>query len=430
MSRIYACFTTSYVHEGHLNIIKEALKYGELTIGVLSDVALAHSEKYSTFDQTYRLNMVMSLGGVSKVIIQDSIYYDEIINELNPDYVIHGDNWNYGPMKAVRDRLLKKIENTKCKLIEVPYTVNVESKKIDLKFQLQQSMPENRRPKLKRLVQLLKSVKVMEAHNGLSGLIVEKTVVPTDRGFQQYDAIWVSSLTDSTIKGKPDIELVDMTSRVNTISEIMEVTTKPIILDGDTGGLLEHFVFNIKTLERIGVSAIIIEDKTGLKRNSLFGQEVEQTQEDPYKFAEKIKAGKSAQLTDEFMIIARIESFILGVGIDDALMRAKIYIDAGADGIMIHSKSQSEREVFDFVSRFRLDFPDALLVVVPTTYGHVTFDEFKKHGANVIIYANHLLRSAYPSMVAVADRILRDGKTENIEESLMSIKDILTILEN
>lgn len=430
MSRIYACFTTSYVHEGHLNIIKEALKYGELTIGVLSDVALAHSEKYSTFDQTYRLNMVMSLGGVSKVIIQDSIYYDEIINELNPDYVIHGDNWNYGPMKAVRDRLLNKIENTKCKLIEVPYTVNVESKKIDLKFQLQQSMPENRRPKLKRLVQLLKSVKVMEAHNGLSGLIVEKTVVPTDRGFQQYDAIWVSSLTDSTIKGKPDIELVDMTSRVNTISEIMEVTTKPIILDGDTGGLLEHFVFNIKTLERIGVSAIIIEDKTGLKRNSLFGQEVEQTQEDPYKFAEKIKAGKSAQLTDEFMIIARIESFILGVGIDDALMRAKIYIDSGADGIMIHSKSQSEREVFDFVSRFRVDFPDTLLVVVPTTYGHVTFDEFKKLGANVVIYANQLLRSAYPSMVAVADRILRDGKTENIEESLMSIKDILTILEN
>ena len=430
MSRIYACFTTSYVHEGHLNIIKEALKYGELTIGVLSDVALAHSEKYSTFDQTYRLNMVMSLGGVSKVIIQDSIYYDEIINELNPDYVIHGDNWNYGPMKAVRDRLLNKIENTKCKLIEVPYTVNVESKKIDLKFQLQQSMPENRRPKLKRLVQLLKSVKVMEAHNGLSGLIVEKTVVPTDRGFQQYDAIWVSSLTDSTIKGKPDIELVDMTSRVNTISEIMEVTTKPIILDGDTGGLLEHFVFNIKTLERIGVSAIIIEDKTGLKRNSLFGQEVEQTQEDPYKFAEKIKAGKSAQLTDEFMIIARIESLILGVGIDDALMRAKIYIDSGADGIMIHSKSQSEREVFDFVSRFRVDFPDTLLVVVPTTYGHVTFDEFKKLGANVVIYANQLLRSAYPSMVAVADRILRDGKTENIEESLMSIKDILTILEN
>ena len=430
MSRIYACFTTSYVHEGHLNIIREALKYGELTIGVLSDVALAHSDKYSTFDQTYRLNMVMSLGGVSKVIIQDSIYYDEIINELNPDYVIHGDNWNYGPMKAVRDRLLNKIENTKCKLIEVPYTVNVESKKIDLKFQLQQSMPENRRPKLKRLVQLLKSVKVMEAHNGLSGLIVEKTVVPTDRGFQQYDAIWVSSLTDSTIKGKPDIELVDMTSRVNTISEIMEVTTKPIILDGDTGGLLEHFVFNIKTLERVGVSAIIIEDKTGLKRNSLFGQEVEQTQEDPYKFAEKIKAGKSAQLTDEFMIIARIESLILGVGIDDALMRAKIYIDAGADGIMIHSKSQSEREVFDFVSRFRVDFPDTLLVVVPTTYGHVTFDEFKKLGANVVIYANQLLRSAYPSMVAVADRILRDGKAENIEESLMSIKDILTILEN
>jgi len=430
LSRIYACFTTSYVHEGHLNIIREALKYGELTIGVLSDVALAHSDKYSTFDQTYRLNMVMSLGGVSKVIIQDSIYYDEIINELNPDYVIHGDNWNYGPMKAVRDRLLNKIENTKCKLIEVPYTVNVESKKIDLKFQLQQSMPENRRPKLKRLVQLLKSVKVMEAHNGLSGLIVEKTVVPTDRGFQQYDAIWVSSLTDSTIKGKPDIELVDMTSRVNTISEIMEVTTKPIILDGDTGGLLEHFVFNIKTLERVGVSAIIIEDKTGLKRNSLFGQEVEQTQEDPYKFAEKIKAGKSAQLTDEFMIIARIESLILGVGIDDALMRAKIYIDAGADGIMIHSKSQSEREVFDFVSRFRVDFPDTLLVVVPTTYGHVTFDEFKKLGANVVIYANQLLRSAYPSMVAVADRILRDGKAENIEESLMSIKDILTILEN
>jgi len=406
------------------------MKYGELTIGILSDVALARSDKYSTFDQTYRSGMIMSLNGVSEVIIQDSIYYDEVINELDPDYVIHGDNWNYGPMKTVRDRLLKKIENSKCKLIEVQYTVNLESKKTDLKFQLQQSMPENRRPKLKRLVQLLKSIKVMEAHNGLSGLIVEKTIVPVESGFEQYDAIWVSSLTDSTIKGKPDIELVDMTSRINTISEIMEVTTKPIILDGDTGGLLEHFVYNIKTLERIGVSAIIIEDKTGLKRNSLFGQEVEQTQEDPFKFAEKIKAGKNAQITDEFMIIARIESLILGVGIDDALKRASIYLDAGADGIMIHSKSPSEREIFDFVNQFRENYPETLLVVVPTTYGHIRFDEFKHLGANVIIYANQLLRSAYPSMLTVAENILRDGKTENIEESLMSINDILTILEN
>ena len=430
MKIIYACFSTSYLHEGHLNIIHEALKYGDLIVGVLSDSALISSDKFSLLNENERLDLIKGIQGVSKAIIQKSVFYDEIIDEINPDYIIHGDNWKNGHLNFVRERLVKKLQNHKCNLIEIKYTVNQDTLKQDQKYQLKLAMPEYRRPRLKKLLTMIPTIRVMEAHNGLTGLIVEKTIVATDKGLEQFDAIWISSLTDSTVKGKPDIELVDMTSRLNTISEIMEVTTKPIILDGDTGGQIEHFVYNIKTLERMGVSAIIIEDKTGLKRNSLFGTDVKQTQEDPDVFAEKIKAGKKTQLTDEFMIIARIESFILGVGIEDALIRSEKYIKAGADGILIHSKSKDGIEIMDFISEFRIRFQDIPLVVVPTTYNHISYLELSELGTNIVIYANHLLRSAYPSMLETTNRILKDGKSEFVEEDLMPINSVLKILDN
>ena len=430
MKTIYACFTTSYIHDGHLNIIHEALKYGNLVIGVLSDSALITSDKYSLLNENERLKLIEGIQGVSKVIIQNSIFYDEIIDEVNPDYIIHGNNWQHGYLNIVREKLLEKLKSHKCKLIEVNYTVNQFTLKLDQKYQMKLAMPEYRRPRLKTLLSIVPTIRVMEAHNGLTGLIVEKTIVATDRGLEQFDAIWISSLTDSTVKGKPDIELVDMTSRLNTISEIMEVTTKPIILDGDTGGQIEHFVHNIKTLERMGVSAIIIEDKTGLKRNSLFGTDVKQTQENPDVFADKIKAGKNAQLTDEFMIIARIESLILGVGIEDALIRADKYIQAGADGILIHSKSKDGKEILEFIAKFRIQYPEITLVVVPTTYNHISFMDLSELKTNIVIYANQLVRSAYPSMLETTNRILQDGKSEHIEDSLMPISSILNILDN
>ncbi|MBO7719334.1 MAG: phosphoenolpyruvate mutase, partial [Methanosphaera sp.] len=239
---------------------------------------------------------------------------------------------------------------------------------------------------------------------------------------------WVSSLCDSTDRGKPDIELVDMTSRLRTINDIMEVTTKPIILDGDTGGEIEHFVFNVKTLERIGVSAVIIEDKIGLKKNSLFGTEVEQTQDTIEHFSLKISSAKKALTTDEFMIIARIESLILKQGMDDAIARAKAYVEAGADGIMIHSREKEPDEIFEFCEKFREFAPDLPLVVVPTSFNTVYEDEFARRGVNIVIYANHLIRSAYPAMMETAETILENNRCHEVDEKCLSIKKILTLI--
>ena len=429
MKKIYTCFTTSYIHEGHLNIINEALKYGELTVGVLSDKSLLRFDKFPLISISERIKLIESIEGVSKVIVQEEVFYDDILAILNPDYVIHGDNWKSGPLSNLRSRLINKLEAIGGSLIEVPYSFNPEIARIDSNYKMKLSMPEFRRPRLRKILDILNGISVIEAHNGLTGLIAENTVVhDSTKGLNQFDAIWISSLTDSTVKGKPDIELVDLTSRLITINEIMEVTTKPIILDGDSGGLIEHFVYNVRTLERIGVSAIIIEDKTGLKKNSLFGTEANQTQEKVEVFSEKIRRGKKSQLTNDFMIIARIESLILGMGLNDAISRAKAYVAAGADGIMIHSKSPNADEILDFIDEFRKLYHDVPIVVVPTTYNQISFDELINRGANIVIYANQLIRSSYPSMIKTAEAILKDGNSFSIENEMLPIKEIISMI--
>ena len=333
MKTVYTCFCTDVIHDGHLNIIKEAKKFGSVTIGALSDKALIRYNKFPTISLEDRIKLYESLEGVDRVVVQNSMMYDDVIPELKPDYVVHGDNWANGPESAIRANVIRLLEQYGGELAEVPYTYNENVKKIDQRLKEKLSMPEYRRRRLRDLINMCPIVKTIEAHSGLTGLIAEKTVVENNGKLDQFDAMWVSSLCDSTDRGKPDIELVDMSSRLRTINDIMEVTTKPIILDGDTGGLTEHFVYNVRTLERMGVSAVIIEDKTGLKKNSLFGTEVEQTQDSIENFSAKIAAGKKAQLTDDFMIIARIESLILERGMEDALTRAKAFVEAGADGI-------------------------------------------------------------------------------------------------
>ncbi|MCX4374766.1 MAG: isocitrate lyase/phosphoenolpyruvate mutase family protein, partial [Lachnospiraceae bacterium] len=318
MKKVYTCFCTDIIHEGHLNIINNALKYGEVIVGVLSDKAMIRYNQFPTISFEERIGLIENLEGVSRVVIQDDILYDNIIEKLKPDYVIHGDNWSKGPMVAIRENVLESLERYGGELLEVPYTYNTNVKRIDERQREKLMMPEFRRKRLRQLISLCPIVKTIEVHSGLTGLIAEKTIVANNGELDQFDAMWISSLCDSTAKGKPDIELVDITSRFRTIDDVMEVTTKPIIFDGDTGGLTEHFVYTVRSLERMGVSAIIIEDKTGLKKNSLFGTEVAQTQDTIEHFCEKIAAGKAIQLTDEFMIIARIESLILEQGMEDA----------------------------------------------------------------------------------------------------------------
>jgi phosphoenolpyruvate phosphomutase len=428
---VYIAVSTDVVHNGHINIIEEGAKYGEVVIGLLTDEAIATYKRIPILDYAAREKIFSNIKNVHRVVKQKSLDYTQNLRELQPNYVLHGDDWKTGIQSLIREKVINLLKEWNGELIEVPYTKGVSGTAISDIYKPAVNTPDYRRALLKRMIQTKPYVRAMEASNGLSGLIVENTKIEDEKTttIKEFDAMWVSSLCDSTFKGKPDIELVDVTSRINTINEIMEVTTKPIIVDGDTGGKIEHFAYNVKTLERLGVSAVIIEDKTGLKKNSLFGTDVKQELADPEEFASKIHAGKVAQATREFMIIARLESLIAGKSIADAIERAKIYINAGSDGIMIHSKEKSGKDVFEFIERFREFSKDIPVVVVPTTYCQFTEEELHDRGANVIIYANHLLRSAYPAMLNTAKCILENNRSkEAVEKYCMPINEVLELI--
>lgn len=426
---VYTCFCTDIIHEGHLNLIKEAKKYGDVIVGVLCDSEMVKYNQFPLKSTEQRMEIVKNISGIKDVVVQNEIMYDNIIKEIRPDYVIHGNNWEEDSMKLIRKNIIEVTSRYGGELIEIPYTFNEHVQKIDKQMREKLAMPELRRARLKRLIDIVPIVKTIEVHSGLTGLIAEKTILADGEVIDQFEAMWISSLCDSTEKGKPDIELVDMTSRFRTINDIMEVTTKPIIFDGDTGGIAEHFVYTVRSLERMGVSAIIIEDKVGLKKNSLFGTDVEQTQDDIEHFCEKIAAGKKAQISDDFMIIARIESLILEKGMDDALKRAFAFRDAGADGIMIHSRKKDPSEILEFCDKFRDEDQKTPIVVVPSSFNSITESELKKHGVNIVIYANQLLRAAFPAMQDAAKSILKHHRAEEIDNKLMSIKDIITLID-
>ena len=429
MKTVYMLFATDVIHEGHINVVKEAKKYGKVIGGVLCDAAMIRFNRFPTVSFDERVRMVKDIPEVDEVIVQNETLYENTLRKIKPDYVIHGDNWCEGPEKAIRDNAIRVMNELGGEVIEVPYTRNENVKKIDDRIKDKLSMPEFRRKRLKQLIEMTPIVKTIEAHSGLTGLIAEKTIVENNGELDQFDAMWVSSLCDSTAKGKPDIELVDMSSRLRTIDDIMEVTTKPIILDGDTGGLTEHFVYNVRTLERMGVSAVIIEDKTGLKKNSLFGTEVVQTQDSIENFCAKISAGKKVLRSDDFMIIARIESLILEQGMDDALSRAFSYVEAGADGIMIHSRKKSPDEILEFCDKFRAKDVKTPIVVVPTSFNSITEAELAEHGVNIVIYANQLTRSAFPAMENTAKEILKNHRALEVDDKLMPFKSIITLID-
>lgn len=429
MKTIYTCFCTDIIHEGHMNVLREAHKYGRIVVGVLPSAQMMLYNRFPMKTTAERMEMIRAIDIVDDVVIQKSIMYDEIIEELQPDYVIHGDNWDGEWMERIHQNIISLLSSYGGELIEVPFTRSPEITRIDHMMEQKLAMPEFRRHRLRRVMKLTPIVRTIEVHSGLTGLIAEQTQVIDEDSIMQYEAMWISSLCDSTVKGKPDIELVDMTSRFKTIDEVMEVTTKPIIFDGDTGGLTEHFVYTVRTLERMGVSAVIIEDKVGLKKNSLFGTDVEQTQASVDEFCEKLKAGKAAQLSDDFMIIARVESLILERGMEDALRRAHAYCKAGADGIMIHSRKKEPDEILEFCDMFREENTEAPLVVAPSSFNKVTEKELIKHGVNIVIYANQLLRAAYPAMQRVAEKILKYHRAYEADEDLMSITDILQLIE-
>ncbi len=423
--KVYVGMSADLVHPGHMNIIKEAVKLGDVTIGLLTDKAIASYKRvpYMTYNQ--RKEVIENIKGVKDVIPQDTLDYRPNLKKLKPDFVVHGDDWKEGIQQKTRQQVIDTLAIWGGELIEPIYTNGISSTQLNKSLKEIGTTPDIRRGRLRRLIEAKPIVRIMESHNALSGLIVEN--IKSDAGIE-YDGMWSSSLTDSTSKGKPDIEAVDVSTRITTINEIFEVTTKPMIYDADTGGIPEHFAFTVRTLERTGVSAVIIEDKTGLKKNSLFGNDVKQTQDSIENFSYKIQIGKKAQVTDDFMIIARIESLILEVGIKDAIKRAKAYIEAGADGIMIHSRQKSPDEILVFCSLLREFDKNIPIIVVPTSYNQITAKELSKAGINIVIYANHMLRAAYPGMVDVAKLILDNDRSYEAEKNLLSIKEILTLI--
>ncbi len=425
---VYVGMSADIIHPGHLNILHEAAKYGRVIVGVLTDDAIASYKRLPYLNYEQRSLVVSNLKGVSEVIPQTTLDYRPNLEKVRPDYVVHGDDWKTGVQAKTRQQIIEKLAEWGGVVIDVPYTKGISSTMLNEKLKEIGTTPDVRLKRLRRLINAKKIVRICESHSGLTGLIIENTSVIVNDTKREFDGMWASSLTDSTSKGKPDIEAVDLTTRLHDLNDALEVTTKPVIYDGDTGGKPEHFVFTVRTLERLGISAIIIEDKIGLKKNSLFGTDALQTQDSIEGFCSKIQSGKRAQVTSDFMIIARCESLIAGKSVDDAMERCLAYVKAGADGIMIHSKHRTGEDIKEFCLRFREVEPNIPLVVVPTTYNHITEDELASWGVNVVIYANHLLRAAYPAMVKCAESILANGRSLEANDMCMPIKQILELI--
>lgn len=428
MKEVYVGMSADLIHPGHINVLKKASKLGNITIGLLTDKAIASYKRlpYMNYDQ--RKEVIENIKGVVKVIPQDTLDYRDNLRLIKPDIVVHGDDWKEGVQRSTRNQVLETLKEWGGELIEVAYTPGISSTELNVAIREIGTTPNIRLNSLRRLLNAKPLIRVNEVHNGLSGLITENTQVEKNNQIIEFDAMWSSSLTDSASKGKPDIEAVDMTSRMSSVNDIFDVTTKPMIFDADTGGKLEHFVFTVKSLERLGISAVVIEDKIGLKKNSLFGNDVSQTQDSIENFQKKIQTGKEAQVTDDFMIIARIESLILELGMQDALDRAKAYIEAGADVIMIHSRLKEPSEIFEFCEKFRSFEKNVPLMVVPSSFNSVTEKEWVDKGVNIVCYANHMLRSAYPAMLSVATSILTHGRSLECDDACLSIKDILELI--
>ena len=428
MKTVYVGMSADLIHPGHINILKEASKLGEVVVGLLTDHAIASYKRLPYMKYEQRKEVIENIKGISDVISQNTLDYRENLNKLKPDFVVHGDDWQNGIQRETRQQVIDTLNLWGGKLIEIPYTKGISSTQLNESVKEVGTTPNVRLGMLRRLLHAKPLIRVNEVHHGLSGLITEKIKVERDNKQVEFDVMWSSSLTDSSAKGKPDIEAVDMTSRMVSVNDIFEVTTKPMIFDADTGGKVEHFAFTVRSLERLGVSAVVIEDKIGLKKNSLFGNDVKQSQDSIENFQHKIQEGKAAQVTDDFMIIARIESLILDAGMEDALNRAKAYIEAGADIIMIHSRHKEAEEIFEFCEKYHKIARRVPLMVVPTSFNSITEKEWEERGVNIVCYANHMLRSSYPAMLKVAESILKHGRSLEASDDCLSIKEILELI--
>ena len=426
--KVYVGLAADILHEGHINILKIASKLGDVTVGLLTDSAISSYKNLPHLDYKQREVVLKNIKFVKKVLPQDTLDYTKNLLSLKPHYVVHGDDWKFGIQRKIREQVIKTLKKWSGKLVEPKYTKNISSSKIKNKIIELGTSPENRKSKLKRLIDAKKIVRIIESHNAFTGLIAENLKLIKNQKFLEFDGMWSSSLTDSAIRGKPDNQAVDYSTRILGLNEILDVTTKPIIFDADNGGKIEHISYLIRTLERVGISAVVIEDKVGLKRNSLFKNQVDVKQDSIENFCKKLKKAKETKISDDLFIIARIESFILGKDLKDAMRRAEAYSQAGADAILIHSKEKYPNQIFSFSKNFSKSKFFKPLIAVPSTYSRTYEHELINNGFKVVIYANHFLRAIHPAILNVAKMILKNQRSFEAEKKISSINEVINLI--
>ena len=427
---VYVGLSADILHKGHINILKIANSYGDVYVGLLTDKAISSYKNIPYLDYNKRKVVIENIKYVKKVIPQKSLDYVENLNLIKPDYVVHGDDWKNGIQKKTREKVILTLKKWSGKLIEPKYTKNISSTLIKKEMSSIISAPENRVSRLKRIMNSKNIVRVLESHNSLTGLIIDKINIVKNKKKLEFDGMWSSSLTDSATKGLPDNSSLSFSARISSLNDMMDVTSKPLIFDADNGGQIEHLSFLVRSLERCGVSAIIMEDKVGLKKNSLFKNQAGTKQDKPTIFAKKIRKICNSRQSKDFMVIARIESFIVGKGLKDALSRAEIYSKAGADAILIHSKEKTPAEIFSFAREFKKSKNYIPLVSVPSTYSKVYEKDLIKNGFKIVIYANQLLRAAYPAMQNTARTILKKSRAFEADKKIIPINEIINLIKN
>ena len=425
----YLALSADILHEGHLNIIKIAHKYGRVIVGLLTDEAILEYKSLPFLNFEKRKKKIKNIKFVSKVVPQNSFDHTDNLIRFKPDYVVHGDDWKSGPLRKIRSNTIKVLKKWNGKLIEPKYTKIFSADIFKKELRETGSSPDIRRERFKRLLHSKKIVRILESHSALTGLIIENLKITKNNSFIEFDGMWSSSLTDSALRGKPDNQSVDYSTRINALSETLDCTTKPIIFDADNGGRIEHIPFLIKTIDRLGVSAVIIEDKVGLKKNSLFKNQSGAKQDTIKNFCEKIKKANQSKISDNFMIVARIESLILKAGMKDALKRANEYSKAGADMIVIHSKEKTADEVIQFAKKFKKSKYFKPLISIPSTYSGIREKDLIRNGFKLVIYANHLLRSSYPAMITTAKEILINQRSKESEKKISTITEIINLIK-
>jgi phosphoenolpyruvate mutase len=426
---VYVGLSADILHEGHVNILNTAAKYGTVIVGLLTDEAIATYKPLPFLNYSQREMVLKNLKMVDRVIPQKTLDYIFNLEKIRPDYVVHGDDWRKGVQQKIREKVIKVLKKWGGKLIEPQYTKDISSTLIKKKILKSGITNEQRKSKLKRLINAKSIVRIIEAHSGLSALIVENLNFYKKNEFLEFDGIWSSSLTDSTLRGKPDNQSVDYSTRISGLNDILETSLKPIIFDADNGGRIEHLSYLVKNLERLGVSGIVIEDKKGLKKNSLFSDQKETRQEKILEFCKKIKKASESKISDDFLVIARIESLILGKSIKDALHRAEKYSAAGADAILIHSKEKVPKEIFQFAKLFKKSKFYKPMIAIPSTYSKTYEKELIKHDFKIVIYANHLLRASYKAMHDTAKKILIHQRAFEVEKNITSINEIISLIK-